>query len=229
MMKVFVVFMSICSFGVLSFKVLFDERGNKIVGGQKSPFHYPYQVSLQKFTPTYGFFSYKNFSHFCGASIIGESYLLTAAHCVDKQNISRIYALAGTSNLKDTSSGSRLPIHSCLIHPNYTRLTSNTTSQNDIALCKVQVPFVFGENVAKVALDNTLVPTDVNSTLTGWGSVKKFRWIPFPFFEEIVYPNDLQRAFLPTISNEKCKEKHPRIVETHICTNGGWEKGACSG
>lgn len=227
-MQVFVVFVFFCSCAIFCSAEV-DVRNNKIVGGQKSPIHYAYQLSLQKYTPSYGFFASKNFSHFCGASIIGDNHLVTAAHCVDKQNISRIYALAGTSNLKDTSSGSRHPIQSCLIHPDYVRLTYNTTSQNDIALCKVQVPFVFGENVEKVALDKTYVPADVNSTLTGWGSVKKFRWLPLPFFEEFAYPNDLQRAFLPTLSNEKCKEKHEKIGTTHICTFGGSNKGACAG
>jgi secreted trypsin-like serine protease len=226
MMKIFVVFASLCSC-VVGF--LGNDEGFKIVGGQKSPVHYPYQLSLQKFSPSYGFFASKNFTHFCGAIIIGENHLLTAAHCVDKQNLSQVYALAGTSNLKDTSSGSRVPIQSCLIHPLYTKLTFNTTSRHDIALCKVQVPFVFSENVAKIALDKTFVGADVNCTLTGWGSVKRFRWLPIPFYDEIAYPNDLHRGFLLTISNKECKEKQKNIDENHICTSGGKGKGACAG
>lgn len=227
-MKLFVLLMTF-SVTTLCFRVDLDGRDNKIVGGHKSPFHYAYQLSLQKFSPSYGFFSRKNFTHFCGASIVGEHHLVTAAHCVDQQNISLIYALAGTSNLKDTSTGSRHPLQSCLMHPSYIRLTSNTTSQNDIALCKLKVPFEFGENVAKIPLDSTYVTDNVNCTLTGWGSVRQFRWFPFPFFDELVYPNDLQRGFFPSISNEKCKEKHPNIEKSHICTDGGWGKGACAG
>lgn len=225
MMKVFVIFASFCS-GIFG---SFEERGNKIVGGQKSPFHYPYQLSLQKFSLNYGFFARRNFSHFCGAAIVGENHLLTAAHCVDKQNISRIYALAGTSSLKDTSSGSRHKILSCLIHPEYIQLTSNTTSQNDIALCKVQIPFVFDKSVAKIALDRTFIEGDVNATLIGWGSVRRFRWLPIPFYGDFAYPNDLQRAFFLTITNEKCKEKHSKISKSQLCTFGGHGKGACSG
>lgn len=227
-MKVLVIFASFCSSGFGFFGSL-EERGNKIVGGQKSPVHYPYQLSLQKFSPTYGFFARKNFTHFCGAAIVGENHLLTAAHCVDNQNISRIFALAGTSSLKDTSSGSRHSILSCLVHPEYTKLAFNTTSQNDIALCKVQIPFVFDKSVAKIALDRTFIEGDVNATLTGWGSVRRFRWLPLPFYDDFAYPNDLQRAFVQTISNGKCKEKHSEISKSQLCTFGGNSKGACSG
>jgi secreted trypsin-like serine protease len=228
-MKVFVVFLSFCTFATLCFHAEMDKRINRIVGGEKTPFHYAYEISLQRYSPSYGFFASKNFTHFCGASIVGENHLVTAAHCVDGKNMSQFFALAGTSSLKDASSGSRHPIQSCLVHEKYVRLTSNTTSQNDIALCKVQFPFVFGDKIAKISLDKTYTPADVNATLTGWGSVRKFRWLPFPFYDEIAYPNDLQRGFLPTISNEKCKEKNPKIENNHICTFGGDGKGACSG
>lgn len=40
-------------------------------------------------------------------------------------------------------------------------------------------------------------------------------------------PNDLQRAFLPTISNEKCNEDGMNVTNTEICTYSHFLQGAC--
>lgn len=47
--------------------------GGRIVGGEPTSIEeYPYQVSLQVFS-----------SHTCGAAVVSEDYVLTAAHCTD--------------------------------------------------------------------------------------------------------------------------------------------------
>lgn len=54
---------------------------------------------------------------------------------------------------------------------------------------------------------------------TGWGYTNPFR-VGLP-------PNDLQRAFLPTISNEQCREDGLNVTETEICTYSHFLQGAC--
>lgn len=58
-----------------------------------------------------------------------------------------------------------------------------------------------------------------NCTLTGWGYTNPFR-VGFP-------PNDLQRAFLPTLTNEKCREDGMNVTNTEICTYSHFLQGAC--
>lgn len=50
-----------------------NKLGGRIVGGEPTVIaDYPYQVSLQAFS-----------SHTCGAIVVSENYVLTAAHCTD--------------------------------------------------------------------------------------------------------------------------------------------------
>ena len=58
--------------------------GSRIVGGEEArPNSWPWQVSLQY----YG-------GHICGASLLNENWVLSAAHCVDKSSDPRRYSLA---------------------------------------------------------------------------------------------------------------------------------------
>lgn len=66
-----------------------ESNGNpRIVGGETSPQHYPYMISLQMQSRGGGggggfpfFFQQprSNYSHFCGGSLYSENYIITAA------------------------------------------------------------------------------------------------------------------------------------------------------
>jgi len=188
----------------------------KIVGGKPSSVSYPYQLSLQLNT-TYG-----GLAHICGASVVAESFFVTAAHCVKDMNITKLSVLVGTSNLKNTTSATRLLIDSCLIHPDYVKLNNS-----DIALCHTQTPFVFSDSIAAIDLSTEVVGGGVNCTLAGWGSTRRIRelaWI-FPG----VMPTQLQQASLTTLTTDACRKKGQRIGEKEICTFDSIFVGACAG
>lgn len=193
----------------------------KIIGGETSPIDYPYQISLQYYVQA---FLRNHFTHICGGSILNENYFVTAAHCVKDANISYLSVLAGTTDLKNTTQAVRLPVDSCLIHPNYVKLNTS-----DIALCKVRVPFVLEGNIEKINIDSNYVGPNINATLTGWGSTWALTWLPFQFLFGFIYPDKLQRANLITISNDNCSSAGMSVDDTQICTAMGMGKGACSG
>ena len=57
----------------------------EIVGGQDAPSPIPWQVSVQKWN-----------SHFCGATILDNSTLLSAAHCFEGSTSNGISIKAGS-------------------------------------------------------------------------------------------------------------------------------------
>ncbi|WP_051563737.1 trypsin-like serine protease [Enterovibrio calviensis] len=69
---------------------------------------------------------------FCGASYIGNGFVLTAAHCVDTDAPNHIAVKIGGSRYNGTD-GTRLDVSQIHIHPNFN--TSNLA--NDIALLKL--------------------------------------------------------------------------------------------
>lgn len=201
----------LCSGSSIWDKLFWDQ---KIVGG-KNAGAVPYQISLQlcKNETCY---------HFCGGVIVNEHIILTAAHCVSNKNFSQLSILAGTSDLRNETNASRHTIATCVIHPDYRPLTTS-----DIALCKVQIPFVFSATVNKANISRDFVGGGVNCTLTGFGSTSIFR--EFPFISILLYPSKLQESTFLTLTNEECSKKTP-VDQTQICTQTKFlQRGACAG
>jgi transmembrane serine protease 2 len=138
----------------------------RIVGGEPSASHsWGWAVSLRVLTST----------HFCGGSIISPHYVLTAAHCVDDPQITRlqITAAVGTDTLYDTY-GQRIVVSKIYKHPGW----NSVTKENDIALLKLSNAISFKDkNIAKLCLPSLTEYKDVdfpwiNTKLVaiGWGS-----------------------------------------------------------
>lgn len=130
--------------------------------------------------------------------------------------MSRMSILAGTSNLKQEEQGSRHLIEDCVIHPEYVELNNS-----DIAVCKLQTPLVFNENISSISIGREYVGGGVECLLTGWGYTTMVRGFPLP--------DDLQRATLPTLTNDECNEKGHNVGPREICTLSRFGQGACGG
>jgi hypothetical protein len=110
-------------------------------------------------------------STLCGASIIGNSWLVTAAHCVVGATPSDISAFVGITNLSERSSQKALAISGITINPTW----NPTTFNGDIALVQLASPLTFSTNVQPVALPLTQDPTTwpaagTIAQISGWGS-----------------------------------------------------------
>jgi secreted trypsin-like serine protease len=110
-------------------------------------------------------------STMCSASIIGNSWLVTAAHCVAGVAPSEISAFAGITNLSERSSQKALGVSGITINPSWNPATFN----GDIALLQLATPLTFAVNVQPIALPLTQDPTTwpaagTTAQISGWGS-----------------------------------------------------------
>lgn len=93
----------------------------------------------------------------CGASVISEIYLLSAAHCEnDRENGPAAVAKLGAINLKDSGPNSQLiPISQFTKHPSY----KTSEKYNDIALIQLQHQIEFNEFVRPACLNTEPLET----------------------------------------------------------------------
>lgn len=141
----------------------------RIVGGEKAPRSYPYQISLQVKVAkmVFGIFatSRKEFTHNCGGSIVSENCVVTAAHCVVDYKPEELSILAGTNKLRaQAPNGERYFIDRITVHPDYEELVTS-----DIAVLKINGSFNYGPKIGPIKYTDTFYGPEVNCTLTGYG------------------------------------------------------------
>jgi trypsin len=85
-----------------------------IVGGSTaSEGEFPFMASIQ----TKG--ADGTSGHFCGGSVIGTRWVLTAAHCLVDTKARDIQVAVGRTNIDDLSTGQTLKVKRIVVHPDY--------------------------------------------------------------------------------------------------------------
>ncbi|NWV29120.1 FA9 factor, partial [Origma solitaria] len=109
---------------------------------------------------------------FCGASIINEKWLVTAAHCLKPGYTHNLTAVAGEHNVRsDDHTEQRRKVVKLLPHPTYNAAINEY--HNDIALLELDEPLTFNSYVTPICLGsreftNALLKQGVG-TVSGWG------------------------------------------------------------
>lgn len=177
----------------------------------------------------------------CGASFIGEQWVLTAAHCVVDANISLLKVNVGEYDLNDGAENATA-IKRIYIHPEY---NEGASFNNDIALIEL-VETIDNTTVTLVDLDSSsqLALDNAAATVIGWGNVTAYG-----ANEESPpnsQPDKLRQVELSLLSNEQCKDKLVQaysdldnitylpsqvgITDSMICAEFlGEPKGSCQG
>ena len=144
-----------------------------IVGGSAAgEGDYPFQVAL---TDSDGF-------QYCGGSVIGSSWILTAAHCVesDKNKPGNVYVVTGRTNLGDTSRGQVIRASAIHVHPDY------DGSAWDAALVRLSTATTAPAIALSGAANDNLETPGTVLRVTGWGdqtntlgltATNQLRWV----------------------------------------------------
>jgi secreted trypsin-like serine protease len=144
----------------------------KVILGKPAPAGaYPFQVSMVDASVRRG----QEFDgHFCGASFISPTWVLTAAHCVTVDGKiappKAIDVYAGSNNFKN---GDRIPVKAIFRHPGFT----DDYLENDVALLQLARAPKAGLkfqpiNLVDAGNEAKLTAPGVDATIMGWGTTE---------------------------------------------------------
>ncbi|XP_074135973.1 serine protease 27-like [Sminthopsis crassicaudata] len=200
-------------------------KEGRILGGQKTTFkQWPWQASLQ----------YKS-HHWCGATLIHSSWVMTAAHCFQNQahdpSVWRVQLGSRTIRPHKLSVGQLYfrRVSKIIVHPLYFGWPPK-----DIALAKMEIPIRFQKNILPICLPTSMENFENGSLcwVTGWGRIKEYEYLRKPW--------QLQEMELPLIDQQTCDRYYhigtnlsffiTRIYDDMLCA--GFEQGqknSCQG
>ncbi|KAK3579478.1 hypothetical protein CHS0354_028289 [Potamilus streckersoni] len=173
------------------------ESNFRVVGGREAiPHSWPWMVSLRLHE-----------THTCGGTIIHPQWVLTAGHCFERNRVPSDWSVAAGKHLKTKSESSVqvLQFEKIIVHSGYNYITSD----NDIALVKVNSSFTINSLVDFICPPTK--PPTVGDTcfVTGWG-----------FTEDTCCADVLKQAALPIMNNSLCNRQdflYNQVTENMLC------------
>ncbi|CAD5120852.1 DgyrCDS9404 [Dimorphilus gyrociliatus] len=152
----------------------------------------------------------------CGATVVKDRWVLTAAHCVSNNDPKQIQIRLGNSALFRTDSF-KSGVKRIIVHPNYER---NKFPINDLALLESEKPL----NVTPICLPkiDSVFQGRKNCFIAGWG-----RTIAE---EKSSKPIRLREAHMHVWMNEKCELFYTKngFINSSLYYCGGYESGKIS-
>ncbi|NWQ86289.1 TMPS9 protease, partial [Burhinus bistriatus] len=177
------------------------QTASRIVGGSEaSRGEFPWQVSLRE-----------NNEHFCGAAILTEKWLVSAAHCFTEfQDPAMWAAYTGTTSLRGSDGGAvKMGIAQIIPHPSY----NADTADYDVAVLELKRPVTFTKYIQPVCLPDAghHFPTSKKCLISGWGYLKE---------DFLVKPEFLQKATVELLDQTLCSSLYSHVLTDRMLCAG---------
>lgn len=181
------------------------QPNGRIVGGfELNITDAPWQVSLQS----------EGILHWCGGSIIGPQWILTAAHCL-KSYVEDPWPLRVRigATYKD-GEGDVIRIERIFMHPRY----SQNPTDYDFGLIRLKSPIAFNDKATPIKMvdfGDAELPSGTNCLVSGWGSTMN--------------PNEssnrLRGAEVPLVDQKLCNRAYNGQISARMICAGDYENG----
>lgn len=140
-----------------------DGEEYRIIGGSTAkPHQFPHIVSLRGRRVLGGIIVFR---HLCGGSIISDRWIITAAHCTQREftSASNWSVVVGAHHIGND--GESYEVDQVINHGDY----HSTSVENDIALLQTNQPIQFNDAVQPIAMRAQFVEGGAESIISGWG------------------------------------------------------------
>ncbi|XP_054877304.1 serine protease 27-like [Poeciliopsis prolifica] len=161
---------------------------SRIIGGQDAQLgEWPWQVY------------FATADSFCGGSLISNEWVLTAAHCITRDDLNNTEVQLGDVQLDNSSNSTKVTrrLSKIICHPEY----DSSTFENDICLLKLSAPVEFTPYIQPICLasEKSTFYDGLTSWVTGFGVTE------IPRVGTGSLPKILQEVEVPIVGNNRCK------------------------
>ncbi|XP_032671102.1 transmembrane protease serine 9-like [Odontomachus brunneus] len=198
--------------GVIARQTYGDEPEAIVGGDVAKPGQFKHQVSLQVLG-----------KHICGGSLIDETHVLTAAHCL--QSKTQNLFLKVVTGATKTTEGEKHKVKCIRLHPGYTGKRTDGW-KDDIAVITLETPAKETDLQGPISLPNKDYATgEYRGLISGWGMTRANSRVS----------SVLRYVEVNVHSTKRCLEDHKKLVlnpyttEKQVCTLEKAGQGACQG
>ncbi|KAM7354833.1 seminase-like [Cochliomyia hominivorax] len=150
----------------------------------------------------------------CGGTLVAPTFVITAAHCVNRFKESDLSVIGGATYLSDK--GIQSGVSKIYIPEDFDIETANM----DIAVLELLSPLE-GENIETIKLCETHLKGNDKITIFGWGQTSEYI---------AKHSEELRMVRFPVIDHSRCKDMYiEQITKSMFCAGGLGNKDACIG